>query len=184
MIGKTVSHNQEEWLRDMNIKRLVVKNFVYQRCVGAVLAIFACGSAVAQGSSDVWVNAIGAPQYFALYVEDVDKSVEWYRTVFGLRELGGSEADDGSWRIENLRNEQLFVEIIRDDRAQEVDRARGFRKVGFYVPDVEEVADRVARATGERPRVIDFEPFGQRIVQIRDPDGNIIQLFSPLKSRK
>ena len=50
---------------------------------------------------------------------------------------------------ENLRNNKLFVEIIRDDRAQKVERARGFRKVGFFVPDVEMVADRVAQATGE-----------------------------------
>ena len=90
-----------------------------------------------------------------------------------------------AWRwqkIENLRNEQLFVELIRDDRAQEVDRALGFRKVGFYVPDVEVVANRAERATGERPRVVEFEEFGQRILQIRDPDGNIIQLVTQLES--
>lgn len=150
-------------------------------CLVALSATLAsCGTAV-RDSSDVWVRAFEAPQYFAVFVEDVDRSLAWYRTVFGLETLGGSAAEDGSWRIENLRNEHLLIELIRDDRAQEVDRARGFRKVGFQVPDVEAVADRVARATGERPRVLDFARFGLRIIQLRDPDGNIIQLSSPLE---
>jgi predicted enzyme related to lactoylglutathione lyase len=106
----------------------------------------------------------------------VDEAVEWYRTVFGLEAIGGSEAEDGRWRIENLRNDALFVEIIRDDRSQEVERARGFRKVGFFVPDLKTVADRVEQATGERPRILDFERFHLRLLQLRDPDGNIIQV--------
>ena len=96
----------------------------------------ACLPVVAEDPSEPWVSSIRGPQYFALYVEDVDRSIAWYRTVFGLRELGGSKADDGSWRIENLGNDHLLVEVIRDNRAQKIDRALGFRKVGFHVPDV------------------------------------------------
>lgn len=143
-----------------------------------VSALFSL-EAAAQDPSDVWVADIGAPQYFAVLVEDVDRSVEWYCRVFGLRSMGGSVAEDGSWRIENLSNERLLVEIIRDDRAAEVERALGFRKVGFGVPDVEAVADRIGRITGARPRVLDFARYGVRILQIQDPDGNVVQLSSP-----
>lgn len=80
----------------------------------------------------------------------------------------------------NLRNPHLLVEIIRDDRARDADRARGFFKVGFQVPDVRLVADAVFRATGVRPRVSEFPEFDIRIIQLRDPDGNVIQLASPL----
>jgi catechol 2,3-dioxygenase-like lactoylglutathione lyase family enzyme len=114
-------------------------------------------------------------------VADADRSAQWYRTAFGLRELDRSAADDGSWQIVNLTNDHLFVEIIRDNRTQDVDDARGFTKVGFHVPDVEAVADAVGRATGERPRVLEFARHGVRIVQIRDPDGHTIQLFSRLE---
>jgi len=76
----------------------------------AVVVLVLCGGKIAaQESPDAWVDEIRAPQYFALYVEDVDQSVAWYRTVFGLVQLG------------------------------------------------------------------------QRILQIRDPDGNIIQLVSSLE---
>ena len=106
--------------------------------------------------------------------------MEWYGQAFALQSLGGSEAEDGSWRIENLGNRQLHVEIIRDPRAQGVPRALGFRKVGFRVEDVETVADRVEQATGERPRVVEFEQLDVRILQLKDPEGNTIQLTSPL----
>lgn len=155
-----------------------------QALAAAALVIFANGTGVGQEPSKAWVDAIGPPQYFALYVEDVDRSVDWYRAVFGLHELGGSKADDGSWRIENLGNDQLMVEIISDIRAQGIDRALGFRKVGFYVPDVDQVAERVGQATGERPRVVDFDSLGQRILQLRDPEGNVIQLISKLEKRE
>lgn len=148
----------------------------------AIMVTITPRTTAAQDSSEPWVAAIGSPQFFALYVNDVDKSVTWYKIVFGLRALGGSRADDGSWRIENLGNGQLLVEIIRDSRTQEVDRAFGFRKVGFFVSDVEEVADRIESETGERPRVVEFEELEQRILQIRDPDGNVVQLMSPLES--
>ncbi len=88
-------------------------------CAIAALVVIGTGCLAAQEPSDVWVDAIGSPQYFALYVKDVDESVSWYGAVFGLKKLGGSAADDGSWRIENIGNEQLVVEIIRDNRASD-----------------------------------------------------------------
>lgn len=95
---------------------------------------------LAQQNPEPLIKEITTPQYYAVLVKDVDRAVEWYSSVFGLNKLGGSRAKDGSWRIENLKNEKLFVEIIRDSRARKVDRALGFRKVGFYVPDVRSVA--------------------------------------------
>ena len=128
-----------------------------------------------------WVTKIEAPQYFAVLVADAEKSAQWYRQAFGLREVERSSAEDGSWQIINLTNDQLFVEVIRDNKAEKGSGERGFFKVGFHVPDVALVADAVGRATGERPRVLDFPRQGIRIVQIRDPDGNTLQLLSRLE---
>lgn len=133
------------------------------------------------GSTDGWVDRIGTPQYFAVIVRDLDAAVEWYRNVFGLEQWIGSEADDGRWRIVNLRSESLLVELIRHDEARTVDRAHGFFKVGFHVPDIEAIADRVERARGERPSTSEFPRFGLRVLQLRDPDGNIIQVHAWLE---
>ncbi len=132
----------------------------------------------AQQNPEPLIKGITTPQYFAVLVKDVDGAVKWYCSLFGLKKLGGSKAKDGSWRIENLINEKLFVEIIRDNRAEKVDRALGFLKVGFYVPDVRSVARRIAQLNGETPKVIDFPEFGVQTIQIRDPENNLIQLFS------
>lgn len=157
-----------------------MRKLMSRGCWVVVLVLLVGGTAMGQESTDPWVDEIASPFYFAVRVEDVDRSVEWYRTIFGLTEAGGSEADDGSWRIENLTNDRLMVEIISDDRAQEVERARGLFKVGWQVADVESIAARIEQATGERPRVVEFAPLGIRLLQIRDPDGNIIQLSSPI----
>ncbi len=138
----------------------------------------------AQDSSEAWIQGSLAPQYFAVRVENVERSVEWYSEAFGLNQLGGSRAEDDLWQIENLGNDWLLVEIIRDARDEDSSRSRGIAKVGFYVQDVRIVADRVEQATGERPRVLDFNQLRQRLIQIHDPDGNIIQLFSPLDSQE
>ena len=141
------------------------------------------GHVVAAQESTAWIPEVRAPFYFAVLVTDVDRSVEWYSARLGLQLVYDTRAEDGRWRIANLENEQIFVEIIRDDRARAVEDALGIAKVGFQVPDVDAVADRIERDTGERPRVLDFARHNVRILQVNDPDGNILQLSTPLRSR-
>ena len=148
--------------------------------VSVVLVMIMLGTTFAAES---WVGRIQAPQYFAVSVEDVDGSVDWYCKAFGLRKLDDSRAEDGKWRIVNLANDDLFVEIIRDNRDSAADRARGFAKVGFGVPDVNAVADRAKVIFGSRPKVLEFPEHGIRILQLRDPEGNIVQLSSTLDER-
>jgi len=148
--------------------------------LGLVLALSMLGSSYAV---DSWVKSIQSPQYFAVSVEDVDRSVAWYVMALGLHKLDDTEAEDGRWRIVNLVNDDLSVEIIRDNRDSATGRARGFAKVGFRVPDVDTVADRVQLILGERPRVLDFTQHGIKILQLVDPDDNKIQLSSPLNEQ-
>lgn len=162
------------------MRTVTMKTKVIQSACTLITFIFFFGYAQAQETTRAWVDAPIPPQYFAVIASDVDTSMQWYCTVFGLQKIGGSQADDGTWRIENVRDEHLFVEIIYDQRAQKVGHALGFRKVGFAVPDIDAVADRVEKAIGERPRIVEFKQFNQRILQLRDPDGNTIQLFSKL----
>ena len=126
------------------------------------------------------VSSVGAPQFFALRVRDLDAAVAWYAELLGLEELDRTRAEDGTWEIANLRSDALFVEVIRDERASPAERALGFAKVGFGVPDVRVLAARLERESGLRPRVIEIERHGLRLVQLRDPEGNVLQLVSPL----
>lgn len=144
-----------------------------------LLVLFASTAASAQ-QAEPWVSEISARQFFAVLVENIDKSADWYSQAFGLAEHDRWTADDSTARIINLTSEHLFVELIWRAEAPNVDRDLGFYKVGFWVPDVDVIADRVEAATGERPRAIDFPAHDLRLIQIRDPDGNTIQLSETL----
>jgi predicted enzyme related to lactoylglutathione lyase len=137
----------------------------------------------AMAAEHPWVESPGAPALFAVDVNDLDTAIDWYSTTFGAGLLDDTSADDGRWRIANLRSEGLAIELIRDRRSTAVEqgvRHHGLRKVGVSVPDVRAVADRVEADTGERPRVIEDERHGIRLIQLHDPEGNTIQLQSPL----
>ena len=148
--------------------------------VTAMVLTIALAPAAGAQQETPWVSEVGLPQYFAVIVADVDAAAEWYEKVFGLRVVDRTEAENGAFTILNLRNERLMVEIIRDNRSTEASRPRGFFKVGFQVASVAEVADRVEQETGERPRVVEMAAHGVEILQLRDPDGNTVQLFTPL----
>ena len=135
----------------------------------------------AQAPAAPWVPVAEGPHYFAVSMMDVDAAVAWYTRAFGLKVLDDTSADDRAWRIVNLSGPSLSVEIVRDKRHRTAEgRTTGFFKVGFRVPDLDEVADRVEKATGERPRVIQMKRHGLRLLQLRDPEGNLVQLSSPL----
>lgn len=161
----------------------MVRWFIRPNTVLLMGVILVSGPVSLSGAAEPWVERIQTPQYFAVSVEDVARSADWYVNAFGLRKLDDTEAEDGRWRIVNLANDDLSVEIIRDNRDAAVERARGFAKVGFRVPDVEAVADRVEAILGERPRVVEFARHEIKILQLLDPDGNKIQLSSPLEEQ-
>lgn len=141
--------------------------------------LVACAPAlIAQDEATPWVNLVEQPQYLAVLVEDVEQAKEWYQRVLGVTQLDDTEAPDGVWRVVNLISDHLWVEIIRDNRASAGERVYGFYKVGFFVPDVALVAEQVEKATGERPRVLAFSKHKLNILQLKDPEGNVIQLMS------
>ena len=135
-------------------------------------------------ADEPWVQNAEGPVYFAVDVSDIDAAAAWYWTLFGVDVIDDTTADDGRWRIANLGNDTFAIELIWDRRSSAADdgaRHHGFRKLGIGVSDVRAVADRVEATTGERPRIVEFERHGLRLLQLHDPDGNTIQLQSPLE---
>ncbi|PCI60864.1 MAG: hypothetical protein COB37_09115 [Kordiimonadales bacterium] len=134
----------------------------------------------AADETEAWIPKHVGKLFFAVAASDFDKSVNWYKTAFGLKELDRSRASDDRWQMANLSGPGLFVEVIRDARNVKVERAQTFLKVGYYIDDIEGVANRIEAATGTRPRILTMKSHGIKLLQIRDPDGNIIQLHSDL----
>ncbi|GAB5519865.1 MAG: hypothetical protein RhofKO_21160 [Rhodothermales bacterium] len=146
-----------------------------------LLVLITCPLAHAQEAAP-WVQEIGSKQFFAVIVSDLDQSSAWYARALGVTEHDRWTSDDSTARIINMTSERLFVELIWLADAPNVNRDRGFHKVGFWVPDVDVIADRVEAATSERPRALDFPDHELRLIQIKDPDGNTLQISESLLS--
>jgi len=134
-------------------------------------------------AQEAWVQEVSERHYFAVMVEDFDAASEWYRQVFDMEYVWGLEGDDSGRRTANYVNDFIHVEIVHLSEYTRNERPFGLFKVGAYVPDVEVIADRIGQTTGERPRVVEFEIMNQKLVQIRDPEGTLIQFMSPLKEK-
>ena len=148
-------------------------------CYG-VLGVLLLGAATADEAPVAPISGTDFPFYFAVLTEDIEVSSRFYQDTFGLVVRDDNADPDGRWRIVNLESDALTVELIRDARASAANRPLGFFKVGFRVPDVNKVADRLETATGEKPRVVRHEAHGIDILQISDPDGNTLQLSSTI----
>lgn len=127
--------------------------------------------------SDGMATGVTKPYYFAVLTSDYDLAVDWYLTTFGLEKIDQMQADDKSWRIANLRNADLWIEIIWLQSAAPAQRDHGLFKVGFFVPDLASIASRLGNTMDEPPRIIEDPAHKVRFIQLKDPDGNIIQIF-------
>ena len=108
----------------------------------------------------------------AITVNDIEKSVSWYRDVLGF--TVGEE-----YRIEErLQGVELRAGSVRfllgqDDFAQGKDRAKG---VGFRIycstaQDIDRLAADVERRGGELAQPPTDQPWGARDFAVIDPDG-------------
>ena len=126
---------------------------------------------VSAGATDV------TGSYFAIIVNDIDASESWYRETLAL-EPGKRLAEAGRYEIVNLQSAGLFVELLALPAA--ADRPAGFMKgafkVGMLVDDLESFVAGLPDAAG-RPEVIEDADNGLLLIQLRDPDGNIVQVM-------
>ncbi len=113
--------------------------------------------------------------YFAIIVSDIEESVAWYTSVLALNESSSSKTE--RFEIVNLRGPGLFVELIELTVAEP--RPAGIRgpfKVGFVVDDLGRFIEQLPDSMPE-PDVINDGVNSLQLMQLRDPDGNIIQVM-------
>ena len=131
-----------------------------------------CSGLVAAGPEPVVTGS-----YYAVIVSDIEVAAAWYRETLGLGEttrLG----EAGRYDIVNLARPGLAVELLSLAAAAPRPEGylRGAFKVGMLVADLEEFIDSLPE-TIPPPQVIQDDDNGFRLVQLRDPDGNIVQVM-------
>lgn len=154
------------------------------RAVVAVGAFLLATAALAQA-----VAPEGERCFWAISVPDIEASVKWYQSIFGLRTTQQLITPDGSVKLIILEGPNLMVEVMQMTGADSLKKyapglksramVHGLFKVGLWVADLE----KTRRALEQRKvkmvtDIFEEQEGGVRSFVIEDNSGNTIQLFS------
>ena len=120
----------------------------------------------------------------SLTVNDLEKSVGWYRDVVGFT-VERQHERDGKLRAVSLRAGEARLLLGQDDGAKGWDRAKG---EGFSMQittddDLDALAARIREAGGALESEPADTPWGMRMFRLRDPDGFRWTISSPAAKR-
>jgi uncharacterized glyoxalase superfamily protein PhnB len=108
----------------------------------------------------------------SLTVNDLEKSMTWYRDVLGFA-VDQKYEREGKLQAVSLRAGDVRVLLTQDDGSKGLDRVKGegFSLMITTSQNIDEVAQNVKDAGG----TLDTEPVdgprGMRVFRLRDPDG-------------
>jgi lactoylglutathione lyase len=131
------------------------------------------------------------PHFYGLrlLVKDFDRSWRFYRDVIGLTPLPGhgkppyGEFVEKNRSIVSLFDRKLMARALGFTPARYAATALGASAVIFEVKDVDAVARRLTRRKVRFLRGPTDQPaWGLRTIHLRDPDGNLVELYSPLRT--
>ncbi|HEY7165124.1 MAG TPA: VOC family protein [Candidatus Binatia bacterium] len=123
-----------------------------------------------------------APDYVILIVSDLDRSLEFYTGILGLK-LGHrsgeyAQLNTGRTRVA-LYTRSAMEKTLRISLEAPAANAPGF-ELGFKVADVDSAYKQVI-ASGAEAAIAPTDRFwGQRTAYVRDPDGYLIELAQDL----
>jgi lactoylglutathione lyase len=120
----------------------------------------------------------------SLTVNDLEKSLAWYRDVFGFT-VDRQHERDGQVRAVSLRAGEVRVLIGQDDGAKGLNRTKGEGFSIMIVTDqnVDEIADGIRQRGGTLASEPVDMPWGPRVFRVQDPDGFKFAISSGLGPR-
>ena len=127
-----------------------------------------------------------AADYVILIVEDVDRAVDFYTRVLGLR-LGHrsgeyAQFDTGVTRI-GFYTRPAMSKALGFEIAAPPAGVAGF-ELGFKVDDVDAAYAEVLAGGAAAVTPPTTRAWGQRTAYVRDPDGHLIEFAQDLKDEK
>ena len=122
-------------------------------------------------------------RYFGIRAQNLERSVEFYSKVLGLKEIGRGDMtkyDRGLWvLLEDLVTGQK-LELNWYPKGSQFDTpylpGEGLDHVGFAVRDVKEAYQRAVQA-GAKPTEVTPEATDGWQAYVKDPDGNWVEFF-------
>ena len=123
-----------------------------------------------------------AADYIILIVDDLDRALDFYTQVLGLK-LGHrsgayAQLNTGVTRI-GFYTRSAMEKVVGFRLEPAPQSAPGF-ELGFKVPDVDAAYAEVLAGGASPINEPTTRPWGQRTAYIRDPDGHLIELAQEL----
>ena len=130
--------------------------------------------------------------FWAISVPDIEASVKWYQSIFGLKTTKQLITPDGSVKVVILESPNLMVEIIQMAEAGSMKKyapglksralVHGVFKVGLWVTDLEKTRKALEqRKVKMITDIFEEEEGGVKSFVMEDNSGNTIQLFSAVR---
>lgn len=114
-----------------------------------------------------------------LIVTDIDKSVEFYKKVLGLRvimDFGANKTLTGGLALQSLESWQEFIET------GDVVFGSNSSEVYFEEDNFDKFADKLKKCAVEYVHPVKEHSWGQRVVRFYDPDKHIIEVGENIKT--
>ncbi len=157
-----------------------------EQLVKPLLIAFVFFSFLSWGQTEELSGPIGS--FSAIIVKDMTRSKSWYEKVLGFKVLTETENTERGIKIVNLENSMIQLELIELANTTSLDqvlaglpkgsRLSGFFKFGFKVAGFDRwVAYLKETDANNLGRVVNDPVSGKRMLILKDPDGNRIQLF-------
>jgi len=124
-------------------------------------------------------------KYTILYVEDVNKTIDFYERAFGfqrkmLHEAGDyGELDSGDTSL-SFSSLQLMSDLGKSP-SNALPNSPTF-EIAFETPEVKSALDRAIKAGAKLVQDAREEPWGQTTSYVSDPNGFLIEICSPVKN--
>lgn len=157
--------------------------------------LFVAALAIGTGAGCQIVSPESGRHFWAISVPDVEASVRWYQSVFGLAITQQLTTPDGAVKVVILESPNLTVEILQMADAVPVSRCgpgvkskaalHGLFKVGLFVGDIEKTRRALQlKKVKLLTEIHEEEASGLRSFLFEDNSGNTIQLLSVARKRK
>jgi lactoylglutathione lyase len=125
--------------------------------------------------------------YTILYVRDVAAALDLYERAFGQRrrfvhDSGQyAELDTGPTTLALAARELAALNVPEAFRPTEAGGAQPAFEVCFVSEDVQADFQRALDAGAERVSAPQTKPWGQQVAYVRDLDGNLVEIASPVR---
>lgn len=114
-----------------------------------------------------------------LVVTDIERSVEFYKIVFGLHviaDFGENKTLTGAWLFKVLHHGRILL------RGKDILFSSNSMEVYFEEENFDKFLEKLEHYDIEYVHQVKEQGWGQRVVRIYDPDRHIIEIGEPIKT--